>query len=84
MLTLEVSKEIQAVGIAFNLINIRAAHLRNEEQEKAEVELVSRTGPRIRFATVPVPSYELASISIDSRETEKKGSTIGDDSQSSV
>ncbi|KIM47216.1 hypothetical protein M413DRAFT_23454 [Hebeloma cylindrosporum] len=69
--------EIQAVGIAFNLINIRVADLRNEEQEatrianngKAEVN----TGPQIRFATASVPTYELSSTFADSQQTQEKG-----------
>jgi len=82
MLTLVVSKDVQAVGIAFNLINIRAAHLKNEEQEKAEV--ATSPGSRIIFANGSVPSYELTSTFANSRQTEKKSRAISDDSHSSA
>jgi hypothetical protein len=73
---LKILKEIQAVGIAFNLINIRVAGLRNEEQEaipivyngKAEV---SSTGRPIKFATISALSYEPSSAFASSRGMEE-------------
>jgi len=63
MLTLEGLKEIQAVGIAFNLINIRVADLRNGEQEGIRISydekaVVSSTGLPIKFTAVSALSYE--------------------------
>jgi len=85
-------KEIQAVGIAFNLINIRVANLRNEEQEATRMASNGRAGisttPHITFAAVSVPSYELRSTTSDPRETgerEKSGTNgLDHDSRSSV
>lgn len=55
--------EIQAVGIAFNLINIRVADLRNGEQEGIRISydekaVGSSTGLPIKFTAVSALSYE--------------------------
>lgn len=80
--------DIQAVGIAFNLINIRVGNLRNEEQEATRVassgKTQNSTTPHIKFATVSVPTYELRSTFSNPRETDDKSGTTGLDSCSSV
>jgi hypothetical protein len=55
-------KEIQAVGIAFNLINIRVAHLR-KKQEASRISdsgngAVATPGLPIKFAAVSGPLEE--------------------------
>ena len=75
-------KEFQAVGIAFNLINIRVAALRNEEQEAPIVYSgKASTGHPIKFATtVSALSHQPSSALISSRGTEEKHTPIvGDD-----
>ena len=85
ILTFEVLKEIQAVGIAFNLINIRVADLRNEQE--ASRTSYNGNAPRgipIAFAGISEPSYELDSALIRSRGSEDKSRARGGESRSSV
>jgi len=81
MLTLEGSKEIQAVGIAFNLINIRVADLRNGEQEGIRISydgnaVVSNTGLPIKFAAVSALSYEPSFTLANAQVMEEKSKVV--------
>jgi hypothetical protein len=84
-LTFEVLKEIQAVGIAFNLINIRVADLRNEQEtSRISYDGNAPRGIPIAFAGVSGPSYELNSASARSRGSEEKSRARAGESRSSV
>ena len=87
-LTIEILKEIQAVGIAFNLINIRVADLRNE-LDASQITYSGSAGvatPRlpIKFAPVSGPSYKHNSPFSSTRGPPEKSRAIDDDSRSSV
>jgi len=87
-LTLEVLKEIQAVGIAFNLINIRVADLRNG-LDASQIAYSGNTGvatPGVsfKFAAISEPSYEHNSAFSSSRGPLEKSRAIDNDSRSSV
>ena len=75
-------KEFQAVGIAFNLINIRVAALRNEEQEDPIV--YDGTGRPIKFATISALSDQPSSAFVSSQGTEEKHTPIVGDDRSLV
>jgi len=86
MLTPHILKEIQAVGIAFNLINIRVANLRNAEQEATPIVYngkaeVSSSGRPINLAPI---SNEPSSAFTSSRGTEGKSTHIVEDHRSFV
>lgn len=88
-LTLEILKEIQAVGIAFNLINIRVADLRNELDSAAWITYnvndgVATPGLPIKFAAVSGPSNKQNSIFASSRRPQENSGAIDGDSHSSV
>jgi len=69
--------EFQAVGIAFNLINIRVAALRNEEQEAPIVYSgKASTGRPIKFATISALSHQPSSALVSLRGTEEKHTPI--------
>ena len=85
MLKLEVLKEIQAVGIAFN---IRVADLKNELEASwiaynvnAGVDM---PGLSIKFATVSVPSYRLNSAFASLQEPQKTSRAVDGDNRSSM
>jgi hypothetical protein len=89
MPTLHVLKEIQAVGIAFNLITIRIADLRNEEQEATPIVYngraqVSSTGRPIKLTPISALSYEPSSAFASSRRTEEKSTPKVEDHHSFV
>jgi len=89
-LIFEVLKEVQAVGIAFNLINIRIADLRNahlEETSRMSYNgnvAVSPPGVPTAFTAVSRPSYEPSYAFASSQGPEEKSRTIGGDSRSAV
>ena len=88
MLTLMVLKEIQAVGIAFNLINIRVADLRNE-LDASQIAYsgsagVATPGLPIKFTAVTGPSYKHNSGLASSLRPLEKCRAIDGDSRSSV
>ena len=81
ILTLEGSKDIQAVGISFNLINIRVADLRNEEQETMRMSyngnaVISSIDLPIKFAPVSVLSYEPNFTLANAQVTEEKNRVV--------
>ena len=87
-LTLEALKEIQAVGIAFNLINIRVANLRNE-LDASQIVYSGSAGvatPRlpIKFAPASGLSYKQNSPFSSSGGTPEKTRAIDGDTRSFV
>ena len=79
-LTLERLKEIQAVGIAFNLINIRVAELR-KKQEASRISYngnaaVATPGFPIKFAAISGPLCKHNSASSSSLGPEEKSRPV--------
>ena len=69
------------MGIAFNLINIRVADLRNKEQEATPIVYngraeVSGTGRPVKFTSISALSYEPSSAFTSSRGTEEKSAPM--------
>jgi hypothetical protein len=87
-LTLKVSKEIQAVGIAFNLINIRVANLRNELDAAWIMYNVNdgaaTPGLPIKFAAVSGPSDKKNSTFSSSQRPQENSRAIDRDNRSSI
>ena len=86
MLKLEVLKEIQAVGIAFNLINICIADLKNELEASWIAYNVNTgidaPGLSIKFATVSMPSYRLNSVFASLQGPQKTSRAVDSDNWS--
>ena len=88
MLKLEVLKEIQAVGIAFNLINIRVADLKNDLEASWIAYNVNAgvdtPGFSIKFAAVSVPSYRLNSAFASLQGPQETSRAVDGDNRSSL